>query len=216
MPQIVTLRTDSDPNGETIAVVLSQDAVCLGPDGEPWSGVSLNSQEARTLAARLVALAVEIEGQRDLDRRTCPDSLDKLASILVFHDGSEQGHRAFRLALDLAARSLATIQLIGIFGVQAGKLEPSALPEDYEWQRGWLGRLTQMYSGEAEKEGVELRTTLVAASDQQAMSELFDGSRFDLIVFPHRVSDSSDECGTAKALMQSLAKATKSKILFCP
>jgi hypothetical protein len=42
--------------GESIAVVLSQDAVCLGPDGQPWSGVSLKSEEARKLAARLLSL----------------------------------------------------------------------------------------------------------------------------------------------------------------
>jgi nucleotide-binding universal stress UspA family protein len=226
MPQIVTLRTDSDPNGETIAVVLSQDSVCLGPDGQPWSGVSLNSQEALQLASRLISLALEIEGQKQEDQRTSPRSLVELASILVFHDGSEQGHRAFRLALDLATRSMATIHFAGVFGVQAGRFEPSDLPADYEWQRSWLGRLTQMYSGEAEKEGVELRTTLVAAGDRQAMSELFDSGRFDLIVLPqivlpqivlpHKVSSNSNECGTAKALMQSLAKATKSKILFCP
>jgi hypothetical protein len=215
MPRIVTLRTKDNSSDETIAVVLSQDAVCLGPDGQPWSGVSLSSQEARNLAARLISLALEIEGQRELGQQNCPNSLSDLASILVFHDGSEQSHRAFRLALDLASRSLATLQLAGIFGVPSDPFRPSALPEDYEWQRGWLHRLTQMYSGEAAKEGIKLQTALVAASDQQAILDLFDSGRFDLIIVPYKFSDSS-ECGTAKALSQSLAEATKSKVLFCP
>jgi hypothetical protein len=64
MPQIVTIRTKDDSAGESIAVVLSQDAVCLGPDGQPWSGVSLKSEEARKLATRLLSLALEIDGQK--------------------------------------------------------------------------------------------------------------------------------------------------------
>ena len=215
MPRIVTIRTKDNSSDETIAVVLSQDAVCLGPDGQPWSGVSLSSQEARSLATRLISLALEIEGQRELDQRNCPNSLAELTSILLLHDGSEQSHRAFRLALDLASRSLAAFQLAGIFGVRPDTVEPSTLQEDYEWQRGWLRRLIEVYSGEAAQEGIELRTTLVAASDRQTISNLFESGRFDLIIVPYKFFDSS-ACGTAKALRQSLAEVPKSKVLFCP
>jgi hypothetical protein len=216
MPQIAAVRTKDDSSRETIAVVLLQDAVCLGPDGQPWSGVSLSSQEARKLAACLVSLALEIEGSRELDRRKAPDSLADLASILVFHDGSEQSHRAFGWALELASRSLATIQLTGVFGVRPDKFEPSMLTEDYEWQRGWLERLTRLYSEQATKEGIDLRTMLVSATDQEAIFDLFNSGRFDFNILPYKFSDNSSECGTPKALRRSLAEATKSKVLFCP
>jgi nucleotide-binding universal stress UspA family protein len=208
MPQIVTIRTRDAAAGESIAVVLSQDAMCLGPDGQPWSGVSLKSEEARKLAARLLSLATEIEGQQELAKKSF-NVLTDLASILVFHDGSEQSHRAFRLALDFASRSLARIQLAGVFGVQSD-FEPSTLPDDYEWQRGWLERLTASYAGQAATEGIELRTTFVAANDQPAIENICNDERFDLIIVPGKFS------GPAQAFMQSLAEAKKSKILFCP
>src|SRR5262245_24270146 len=44
MPQIVAVRAKDDASRDLITVVLSQDAVWLGPDGEPWAGVSLNAQ----------------------------------------------------------------------------------------------------------------------------------------------------------------------------
>jgi hypothetical protein len=84
MPRIVTIRTKDNSSDDSIAVVLSQDAVCLGPDGQPWSGVSLTSQEARNLAARLVSLALEIKGRQELDQRNNHNSFAELASILVF------------------------------------------------------------------------------------------------------------------------------------
>jgi nucleotide-binding universal stress UspA family protein len=216
MPQIVTIRTKDDSAGESIAVVLSQDAVCLGPDGQPWSGVSLKSEEARKLATRLLSLALEIDGQKQLEQRYSINSLTDLASILVFHDGSEQSHRAFRLALDFASRSLARIQMAGVFGMKTDQFEASSLPDDYEWQQGWLERLTASYSGQAAEEGIELRTTLVAANNHQAILDLFDSNRFDLIIVPYKFSDHNNERGTLKALMQTLADTKKSKVLFCP
>lgn len=230
MPQIVTIRTKDDFAGDSIAVVLSQDAVCLGPDGQPWSGVSLKSEDARKLAARLLSLAREIEKHQanghqisdlqtnDLQTSTYPSAapISALSSILVFHDGSEQSHRAFRLALDFAMRSLARIQLAGIFGTQSDKFEPSAQPDDYEWQRGWLERLSVSYSGQAAREGIDLRTSLVAANDQSAIADVFNDGRFDLIIVPCKFSGPAGNGGALQTFMQSLAEAKKSKILFCP
>jgi nucleotide-binding universal stress UspA family protein len=219
MPQIVTIRTKDDSAGDSIAVVLSQDAVCLGPDGQPWSGVSLKSEEARKLAARLLSLVKEIEKHQAAEtanHRPSINPISDLASILVFHDGSEQSHRAFRLALDFATRSLAHIQLAGVFGIQADQFEPSALPDDYEWQRGWLERLTASYSGQAAKEGIELRTTLVAANDQLAIGDLFNDGRYDLIIVPCKFSGHTSQSGSLQSFIQSLAEVKRSKILFCP
>jgi hypothetical protein len=215
MPQIVAVRTKDDSSQETIAVVLSQDAVCLGPDGQPWSGVSLSAPLARSFAERLLGLAKEIEDQKQIAKRDPFRSLIQVNSILVFHDGSGQGHRAWELAMDLASRSLATMQLVGIYGVQQAGLDSSSAADDSEWQRGWLERLVQMYVREAEQGGVELRRTLAAANDQPRLSAVCEGA-FDLIVVPRRFSDDTAGCDTFSTLRQSLADAVEATILFCP
>src|SRR5262249_37291431 len=61
MPRIVTVRAKGTSEEDTISLVLSQDAVCVGPDGDPYCGVTLNADQARYLAERLTNLATEIE-----------------------------------------------------------------------------------------------------------------------------------------------------------
>ena len=100
MPQITAVRSKDDSSQDTISVVLSQDAMCVGPDGQPWSGVSLDTKLARSLAARLLELAKEIEGQKPSQTQDAHPSLAEISSVLVIHGGSAQGHRAFLLALD--------------------------------------------------------------------------------------------------------------------
>jgi nucleotide-binding universal stress UspA family protein len=222
MPQIVAIRTKDDSSRDTISVVLSQDAVCLGPDGQPWSGVSLTAQLARSLAERLLGLAKEIEGQEKPDKLEHYGSQDsfrpltQVSSILVLHDGSGQGHRAAALALDLASRSLASVQFVGVYGVRQDRLEPSAVPEDYEWHRGWLERLIQMYSQKASHGNVDLQAMLVAASDHERLSEVFNRGGYDLIVLPRRFSDDGAADHAFHGFHQSLAGASESTILFCP
>src|SRR5215467_11097426 len=177
MPQIVAVRAKDDLSRDAIAVVLSQDAVCVGPDGDPWAGVSLNAQLARSLAGRLLQLASEIETQ---DERAQPSlrRLVQITSVLVFHDGSGQGHRAVSLAFYFASRSHACVQIAGIYGVLQDRFAPSATPRDYEWHRGWIERLTEMYSQEAEQAGIELQSTMVAAYDATRLAELLNSNRF--------------------------------------
>src|SRR5262249_35503038 len=127
-----------------------------------------------------------------------------------------QSHRAFVLALDLASRSLARIQMIGVYGVQQDSFEPSPLAEDSVWQRGWLDRLVQMYALEAAKSGIELRTSLIEASHQEKLAEIFNSSEFDLIVLPRRFSAGHGASDAARTLHQSLAGAAAATILFCP
>src|SRR5215831_1513088 len=114
MPQIITARAKDDSCRDLITVVLSQDAVCLGPDGEPWAGVSLDAQLARSLAGRLLQLANEIEAQEEKAQPSFR-CLVQITSVLVFHDGSGQGHRAVSLAFDFASRSHACVQIAGIY-----------------------------------------------------------------------------------------------------
>lgn len=213
MPQIVAVRCKDDSSRDTITVLLSQDAVCLGPDGEPWSGVSLNAQLARSLAQRLLHLAKEIERPEETENRA-DYSLAQVKSILVLHDGSEQSHRAFRMALDLAARSLASVQLVGLCGLSNGEPEASSAADDYLWQKGWLERLLAMYSQQADQAGVELSTTLVPATDTEELSDICNNNRFDLVVLPRRFSD-DDTDPAAFSFRQSLTGATQAGILFC-
>jgi hypothetical protein len=216
MPQIVAVRTKNDSSQDTIAVVLSQDAICLGPDGQPWSGVSLNAKLARSLAARLLDLAKEVEGQGPLQTQDSRPSLADVSSVLVLHDGSAQGHRAFSLALDVASRSLATICLVGLCGIRQDRFEPSDAVEDYHWQRGWMERLAQMYAREAEHGGVDLRTILVAASDQKRLCEMLNEDGYDLVVIPRRFADEGAALDAFSTFNQSLTGAVGSTILFCP
>src|SRR5258705_7355262 len=147
MPRIVTIRSKDDSNREVISLVLSQDAVTESPNGDPCAGVTLNSEQARSLARRLSKLAAELES-REEDRFAFPRSSIPIASVVVVHDGSQPGHRAFATALHLARRSLVSIELIGIYGVSR-HADPSVLREDYEWQKGWLMRLIELYAYQA-------------------------------------------------------------------
>ena len=118
MPQIVTLRSKDKSNKDVISLVLSQDAVSADQNGDPWCGVSLSSEQARSLAERLASFALEIENQEEDGYRTSSRSFVHLRSVVVVHDGSQSGHRAFEAALHLASRSLTTLDFIGIFGIR--------------------------------------------------------------------------------------------------
>src|SRR5262245_26414979 len=114
MPRIVTLRSKGQSKEDVISLVLSQDAVSAGPDGDPWCGVTLNAEQARSLANRLCNIAAEIENREQSGHRTSPPLFDHVSSVVVLHDGSLQSHRAFEAALQCASRSLGMLNLVGI------------------------------------------------------------------------------------------------------
>src|SRR5262245_58629321 len=116
MPRIATLRSKGPSKRDVISLVLSQDAVSTGPDGDPWCGVTLNPEQARCLAERLCHLASEIEREEERGYRTSPLLFENVSSVVVLHDGSQQSHRAFQAAVRCASRSLGTLYFIGIFG----------------------------------------------------------------------------------------------------
>jgi hypothetical protein len=64
--------------------------------------------------------------------------------------------------------------------------------------------------------GIEFRTILVAASDQESLCEVLNGDGFDLIVIPRRFADEGAAQDAFSAFGQSLAGAVESTILFCP
>lgn len=160
MPRIITMRSKDETDRDVVSLVLSQDALSIGPDGDPWSGVTLNAEQARSLAKRLASIATEIENQEEQGYRTSSLSFVHLTSIAVMHDGSQQGHRAVQAALEFASRSLGALELLGIFGLHSQSAEPSSASEDYEWQRGWLSRLADMYGEQARLDGVSFHSRL--------------------------------------------------------
>src|SRR5215813_4026323 len=117
MPRVVALRSTDRSKSDVVSLVLSQDAVVLGPNGDPWCGVSLSAEQARSLANRLSNIAAEIENQEEPGYRVSEQSLLHVSSVVVVHDGSQLGHRAFEAAMEFARRCLGTLDLIGIFGI---------------------------------------------------------------------------------------------------
>src|SRR4029079_3410524 len=61
-------------------------------------------------------------------------------SFVVLHDVTQEAHRAFEAAFHLASRSLAALDLIGIYGISSVTAEPPSLDADDEWQIVWLTR----------------------------------------------------------------------------
>src|SRR5262249_33364807 len=152
--QISTIRSKSPSKEDVISLVLSQDAVSEGPDGDPWCGVSLTAEQARWLAQRLCNMAAEIENGEEPGYRTSPMFLGNVTSVVAIHDGSQQSHRAFQAALQCARRSLGSIDLIGIVGIDTRTGEPAVTAGDGEWQEGWLRRLADMYSEQTRDYGI--------------------------------------------------------------
>src|SRR5262245_11809082 len=214
MPRIVTVRSKDESNRDVISLVLSQDAVSASPNGDPWCGITLTSEQARSLAGRLWNFAAEIENQEQKGYRTSSRSIGRLGSVVVVHDGSQPGHRAFEAALHLASRSLAALDFIGVFGISNGAAgEPSVLHEDYEWQRGWLTRLVEMYAEQASANGVAFNASFFPANDPCRLLDTLQRMDFDLIVIPSGLSRFGIH---GERLMPAIVDRRNSNVLVCP
>jgi len=212
MPRIVTVRSKDGSNQDVISLVLSQDAIVVGPDGDPLCGVTLRPDQARSLAERLRSFAIEIERQEHQGYRTSSRSFIHLASVVVLHDGSEAGHRAFEAALHLASRSLATLDFVGIFGISNVTGEPSVLREDYEWQKGWLTQLVELCKEQTTATGISFNSRLFPANDPCGLFDKLHTMDFDLVVMPRTLS----RFGThGERLMPSIVSRS-CNVLVCP
>src|SRR5262245_37031033 len=183
MPSISTIRSKDAESNDVVALILSQDSVSAGPDGDPWCGIALSAAQARSLAERLCDFAAEIENNEEPGFRCSSRSMPHIRTVLVLHDGSHQGHRSFRAAVHLAAYSLAALDFIGIFGLDVHTRQPSADSDDYMWQQGWLYRLIEMYTREAAEDGVTFNATTVPA-DEGLLVHMLEHTAFDLLVIP--------------------------------
>jgi hypothetical protein len=213
MPRIVTIRSKNETNQDVICLILSQDSVTIDENGDPWCGVTLTSEQARSLAERLCSFALEIDNQEQQGYRTSSLSLRHLESVAVVHDGSLQGHRAFQMALEIARRSLAALDLVGIFGIRIGTGEASSSPDDYEWQKGWLSRLVERYGQQAIADGVTLNSILFPANDPCALLDTLYRMRFDLIVIPNGLTRFGNH---GERLVPTVISRRNANVLVCP
>jgi len=213
MPVIHTIRAKNESTNDVISLVLSQDAVSPGPNGDPWCGVTLSADQARSLAQRLSSIALEIENREEPGSRTSSRSLIHLSSIAVVHDGSLQGHRALQAGLQFASRSFSRLNLLGIFGLKAKTGEAPGLTEDYEAQRGWLSRLAEMYEDEASAAGVRFRSKLFPAIEPCALLDALYHMDSDLIVIPKNLTRFGNH---GERLMPSIVSRLHSNVLICP
>jgi len=193
-------------------LVLSQDAVCVGPDGDPWCGVTLNSEQARSLAQRLCNIATEIENGEQTGYRTTPLFFDHVSSVVVIHDGSQQSNRAFQAAIQCASRALGRLHFFGIFGVDTRSDEAIDSPEDCEWQKGWLSRLVDMYSQRAVAQGVTFDSTLLPANDPCLLLDALYRMEFDLVVIPKTLTRFGVH---GERLMPSIISRHNANVLVC-
>jgi len=213
MPRIVTVRSKGSSKEDVISVVLSQDAVSAGPDGDPWCGVTLSAEQARCLAERLRTLASEIESREECGYRTSQLLFENVSSVVVLHDGSQQSHRAFQAGLRCASRTLGTLDFIGIFGSDTRGSEIRTTENDGEWQHGWLTRLVGMYSEQALAAGVTFNSTLLSANDPCVVLDLLYRVECDLLVMPRTLTQFGIH---GERLMPSIVSRKNVNVLVCP
>jgi hypothetical protein len=212
MPQIVTLRSKGQCSEDVISLVLSQDAVCVGPNGDPWCGVTLNSEQARSLAQRLCNIADEIENGEQSGYGTSTPFFDHVSSVAVIHDGSQQGHRAFQAGIQCASRVLGRLHLFGIFGVDTRGNDAVASADDCEWQKGWLSRLIEMYSQRAGTAGITFDSMLLPAHDPCLLLDTLYKMEFDLVVIPKSLTRFGVH---GERLMPSIISRHSANVLVC-
>jgi hypothetical protein len=213
MPRIVTVRAKGTSKEDSISLVLSQDAVCVGPDGDPYCGVTLSAGQARFLAERLTNLATEIENAEQYGHRTSSLLFENVSSVVVLHDGSPQGHRAFQAAVRCASRTLGTLQLVGLFGIDTRAAEVAASSDNCEWQKAWLTRLVEMYSEHAQIDNVAFHSRLVSANDPCYVLDLLYRMEFDLLVVPKSLTRFGIH---GERLMSSILNRRNANVLVCP
>jgi hypothetical protein len=213
MPHIVTLRSQGQSTEDVISLVLSQDAISAGPGGDPWCGVTLNAAQARCLAERLCNLAAEIENGEHCGHRTSPLLFEHVSSVVALHDGSLQGHRACQAALHCASRSLGKLDLIGVFVVDTRAAEIKPNSDDCEWQTGWLNRLVDVYSQEADASGVTFNSRLLPGNDPCFILDLLYRMEFDLLVMPKSLTQFGIH---GERLLPSIISRRNANVLVCP
>jgi hypothetical protein len=212
MPRIVTVRSKGSSKEDVISLVLSQDAVSEGPGGDPWCGVTLTPDQAHCLAERLWNLAVEIESSERCGYRTSPPLFEQVTSVVVLHDGSQQSHRAFQAAVQCASRALGTLDFIGLFGIDISGSETTAKVDNREWQRNWLIQLVNMYSEQAQADGVTFNSKLLPANDPCFVLDMLYRMEFDLLVMPKSLTDFGIH---GERLMSSIIGRRNANVLVC-
>jgi len=212
MPHIVTLRSKSESNHDVINLVLSQDAITLGPEGDPWCGVTLSAEQARCLARRLSSMATEIENHEEGGYRTSSRSFLHLSSVVAIHDGSQQSHRAYQAALHFARQSLANLHLMVISGIAYINGELTTSSGDIKWQAGWLPYLAERYAEQAAVDGISFNSRVFPAHDPCSLLDSLYRMDFDLIVIPNMLTQFGLH---GERLLPSVVSRCRTNVLVC-
>ena len=98
-------------------------------------------------------------------------------------------------------------------GIDSATGEPSTKGDYFEWQKGWLGRLVEMYLEEAANAGVTFNPQLFTASEPCAILDTLYRINCDLIVIPKSLVRFGNH---GERLMPSLVNHVNANILICP
>jgi hypothetical protein len=213
MPHIVTIRSKNETSQDVICLVLSQDAVAVDANGDPWLRRNAHVATGPFTGRATVQLCSRDRQPGRAGVSNSSLSLPHLDSVVVVHDGSLQGHRAFQIALEFARRSFGTLHLVGIFGIRIGTSEASSSPDDYEWQKGWLIRMVERYVQQASAYGVTMNSMLFPANEPCALLDTLYRMRFDLIVIPNGLTRFGNH---GERLVPSVINRRNANVWVCP
>jgi hypothetical protein len=114
--------------------------------------------------------------------------------------------------MQCASRSLGTLDLIGLFGVDTRGSETKPATVDSEWQKGWLSRLTDMYSEQAASSGVTFHSSFLSAADPCLLLVLLYRMEFDLLVIPNGLTQFGLH---GERLLSSIVSRRNANVLVC-
>ncbi len=184
MPKIATILSHDDHGQQYISLLLSRDALFLDPEGIPSPGIGLSAAQARLLADRLVMLAGQADGQ------VVPESAKgSPAAILVVHDGTLRGDRAFGLALTMAQDSDATLYLYVCDQFQLPS-PADDIVEECARQLGALQVVAARCAAEAASRAIRLKACVISM-DAQGGAIVPPQEDIDFLILPQ--PDASSE-----------------------
>ena len=182
MPKIATILSDGDQGQKSISLMLSRDALFLDPDGIPSPGIGLSADQARTLAGRLLTLASQAEGEETAEIAATS------AAIMVVHDGTTRGDRAFGLALRMARDSDAFLYLH--IRDQSAWHHPGDVVEQYARPLGALQSIAARCATEAARQGVRMKPCVMTI-DEHGGGLAAPDADIDFLILPR--SDNSEQ-----------------------
>ena len=182
MPKVATILSDDGQSQKSVSLMLSRDALFLDPDGIPSPGIGLSATQARALAERLLILASQAEGTETREIGATP-------GILVVHDLTTRGDRAFALALTMARDTDAPVYLH--IRNQPAWHDTGDVIEQCARQLGALQGVAARCAAEAARQGVRMKPCVMTV-DREGGALVPPDSDIDFLILP-QPDTSSDQ-----------------------